>query len=70
MTLEDAYALRVSQTEADAAPVSQLLPVKDAVWGSGKLNINRDQVIFHGRLLDSSKAAESLRARGEDKGGE
>ena len=39
---------------------SQLIPISDAVWAPKELHINRNQVIFHGPLTESSQLLDAI----------
>jgi len=64
--LKDAYIFRVIQDEKDPEKSNfSLVPVSEALWAPEKLYINKDQILFHGLLLETSSIAKTLAEQGK-----
>ena len=65
----DAYILQVVKTPAEegveAQTGFQLTPIQDALWAPEKLYLNREQVIFYGPVLETSKVGEAIKEAGK-----
>jgi len=61
MELTDAYILQVIKDEKDSTKNNfQLQPIKEALWAPRSLNLIKDNIIFYGPLLPTSKIAETI----------
>jgi len=64
LRLKDAYILLVTQDPADKTKNNfQLNPIAEALWAPEYLQLTKENVVFHGPLLKTSKIAETLSAR-------
>lgn len=62
MRMTDGHLLQVVRDPNDETKANfQLVPVKETLWGSEKLLLNRDQVMFYGPIGQNSKVAEALK---------
>ena len=65
----DAYILQVVKTLAEEGVEVQtnfqLTPIQDALWAPEKLYFNREQVIFYGPILETSKVGEAIKEAGK-----
>ena len=71
----DAYILQVvkvpveqiegQEPTGETTTSFQLTPIQDALWAPEKLYINRDQVIFYGPVLETSKVGEAIKEAGK-----
>ena len=50
-----------NQKKPAPGPSFQLLPLKETVWAATSIELKMDQVMFTGRLDESSKAAQALK---------
>jgi hypothetical protein len=61
LVLIDSYLYQVTKDQADPSKNNfQLNPIKDALWAPEKMIIKRQNVLFYGPLLKTSKIAETL----------
>lgn len=59
--LKDPYILRVTKDEKDPKKSSfQLSPLKETVWNTKSLTLNKAHVVFYGLLDNDSKAGKAL----------
>ena len=64
LQLKDAYIFQVVKDEKDPNKSNfNLTPIKEALWAPKQLYLNKDQVIFYGPLLETSKIAQTLAAQ-------
>lgn len=64
MELTNAYILQVSKDATDPTKSNfQLNPTKDALWAPKSIHLVKDNVVFYGQLLPTSKIAETLAAQ-------
>ncbi len=64
--LKDSYILQVTKDAEDATKTNfQLNPINEALWAPKSLHLNRENVIFYGPLLPTSKIGETLAAKGK-----
>ncbi|MFA5777921.1 MAG: hypothetical protein WC870_00295 [Candidatus Paceibacterota bacterium] len=62
--LKDSYILQVTKDATDPTKNNfQLQPISEALWAPESLRLERDNVVFYGPLLASSKIAETLAAQ-------
>lgn len=60
-TLRDPYILRVTKDEKDPKKNNfQLSPLKETVWNTKSLTLNKSHVVFYGLLDKNSQAAKAL----------
>mgnify|MGYP001566103419 CR=1 FL=1 len=61
LQLKDAYIFQVVKDEKDPNKSNfNLNPISEALWAPKQLYLNKDQVIFYGPLLSTSKIAQTL----------
>jgi hypothetical protein len=61
LKLTDTFILQVTKDAKDPTKNSfQLQPVKDALWAPEYINLNTENVIFHGPLSETSQIAQTL----------
>ena len=59
--LKDGYILQVAKDPADPTKNSfQLQPLKDALWATDKLVLNKKNVVFYGELMSDSVIGKKL----------
>lgn len=59
--LKDAYIFQVVKDANDQNKNNfSLNPLSDALWAPKKLFLNRDQILFYGPLMETSKIVETL----------
>lgn len=59
--LKNAYILQVAKDTTDPTKNNfQLQPVKEALWAPKSMHLIKDNVVFYGPLLATSKIAETL----------
>lgn len=64
LELKDAYILQVTKDETDSNKNNfQLQPVSEALWAPKSIHLIKDNVVFYGPLLPTSKIAETLAAK-------
>ena len=64
-TLADGYIFQVTKDANDLNKSNfQLNPIKDALWAPKSLHLIKDNIVFYGPLLPSSKIAETLAGQG------
>ena len=65
-TLADGYIFQVTKDANDPNKSNfQLNPIKDALWAPKSLHLIKDNIVFYGPLLPSSKIAETLAGQGK-----
>lgn len=63
-TLQDGYILQVTKDATDPTKTSfQLNPINQALWAPQSIHLIKDNVIFYGPLLPTSKIAETIAAQ-------
>ena len=61
LELKDSYILQVTKDEVDPVKNNfQLNPTSEAIWASKSIHLIKDNVVFYGPLLATSKIAETL----------
>lgn len=66
MRLSNGYILQVVKDETDETKSNFTLnPIKDALWAPETMHLIKDNVVFYGPLLATSKIAETLTAQGK-----
>ena len=66
LTLADPYILRVTKDEKDPKKNNfQLNPLKETVWNTESLILNKSRVVFYGLLKKDSQAGKALANRGK-----
>jgi len=61
ISLSEAYLLQIVQDPKDSSKSSfRLNPLKDSLWSPEKVYLNRDQIIFYGKVGEGSKIAETM----------
>lgn len=61
LELRDAYVVQNTKDVNDPSKTSfQLQPIKETLWAPEYLKINKENVIFYGPILASSKIAQTL----------
>lgn len=66
LQLKDGYILQVTKDTTDPNKTNfQLQPIKDALWAPESLHLVKDNVVFYGPLLATSKIAETLAGQGK-----
>ena len=61
MQLKNGYILQVTKDATDPTKSNfQLNPISEALWAPSSLYLNRQNVIFYGPLLATSKIVEAL----------
>jgi hypothetical protein len=61
LILKNGYILQVTKDPTDSTKNNfQLNPIKDALWAPREIHFIKDQVVFYGPLLSTSKIAETL----------
>jgi len=64
LVLTDGYILQATKNEADPTKNNfQLQPIKDALWAPKEVHFIKDNVVFYGPLLPTSKIAETIAAQ-------
>lgn len=64
LELRDAYILQVTKDPADETKTSfQLNPINQALWAPQSIHLIKDNVVFYGPLLPTSKIAETIAAQ-------
>lgn len=64
--LRGSYILQVAKDATDPAKSNfQLNPIDEALWAPKVLHINKENVVFYGPILPTSKIGEALAAKGE-----
>lgn len=64
MKLTDAYILQVTKDATDATKTNfQLNPINQALWAPQSIHLIKDNVVFYGLLLPTSKIAETIAAQ-------
>jgi hypothetical protein len=64
MQLSDGYIMQVTKNATDSSQNGfQLNPVNQAVWAPQVMHLNKQNIIFYGPLLASSKIAQTLAAK-------
>ena len=59
--LKDAYILQVAKDEKDASKTNfQITPVSEALWAPESIHLVKDNVVFYGPLLSTSKIAQTI----------
>lgn len=64
----DAYVLQVIKTRTEGEEPQtnfQLTPIKDSLWAPEKLYLNREQIVFFGPVLETSKVGEAIKEAGK-----
>ena len=66
----ETYILQVVKVPAEEEGMEpktsfQLTPIQDALWAPEKLYLNREQVVFYGPVLETSKVGEAIREAGQ-----
>ena len=66
LELKDSYILQVSKDATDPNKNNfNLNPLKDALWATDSLHLNRKNVIFYGLLSPNSTIAKKLAEQGK-----
>lgn len=61
LQLKDAYILQVTKDATDATKNNfQLQPISEALWAPQVIHLIKDNVIFYGPLMPTSKIAQTL----------
>jgi len=61
MQLTDGYVLQITKDPTDPTKSNfQLNPINQALWAPTVMHMNRQNIVFYGPLLSTSKAAETL----------
>ena len=61
LQLKDAYILQVAKDEKDASKTNfQITPVSEAIWSPKTMHLVKDNVVFYGPLLSTSKIAQTI----------
>lgn len=64
LELTDSYVLQVTKDTIDPDKNNfQLAPTKDALWAPKSIRLIKDNVVFYGPLLATSKIAETIAAQ-------
>jgi len=64
LQLTDAYVLQVTKDDKDSTKSNfQLQPIKEALWAPQSIHFIKDNVVFYGSLLPTSKIAEAITAQ-------
>jgi hypothetical protein len=64
LTLKDSYILQVTKDATDPTKSNfQLNPVNQALWAPQSIHLIKDNVVFYGPLLPTSKIAETIAAQ-------
>lgn len=64
LELKNAYILQVTKDPTDATKTNfQLNPVNQALWAPKSIHLVKDNVVFYGPLLPTSKIAETITAQ-------
>jgi hypothetical protein len=64
LQLTDGYILQVTKDAVDPTKNSfQLNPINQALWAPQVMYMNRQNIVFYGPLLSTSKIAETLAAK-------
>ena len=64
--LKDGYILQVAKDETDPTKNNfQLNSVKDVLWAPKSMYLIKDNIVFYGPLLVTSKIAETIAAQGK-----
>jgi hypothetical protein len=64
LVLTDAYILQVTKDATDATKTNfQLNPINQALWAPQSMHFIKDNVVFYGPLLSTSKIAETIAAQ-------
>ena len=77
--LSDSYLLQVVQTPvlpAEGEELTeeqvlqtetnfQLTPINEALWAPEKLYVNKEQIVFYGAVLETSRVAEAIKEAGK-----
>ena len=59
--LENAYILQIAKDEKDPTKSNfQLNPISEALWAPKRMHLIKDNVVFYGPLLPTSKIAQTL----------
>lgn len=67
LVLTDGYILQIVKDATDATKSSfQLQPVKDALWAPQEVHFMKENVVFYGPLLPTSKIAETIAAQAKN----
>ena len=65
----ETYILQVVRIPAEEGMEEQtsfqLTPIQDALWAPEKLYLNREQVVFYGPVLETSKVGEAIKEAGK-----
>ena len=62
MSLSDAYVLQVTQDPKDTSKNNfRLASLKDALWSPDKIYLNKEQVIFYGKVGEGSQIDKTLK---------
>ena len=66
----ETYILQVVQSPAEEEGMEpqasfQLMPIKDVLWAPEKLYLNREQVVFYGPVLETSRVGEAIKEAGK-----
>jgi hypothetical protein len=61
MQLKNGYLLATGQDPTDPKKTTfQLNPLSETIWSPKKIYLNREQVVFYGPLLETSRVAQTL----------
>ena len=63
--LSDAYVLQNAPAAAEGQPAGslQLSPISAKAWGTDKMYLNPDQILFRGPLSEDSEAGKAIKAK-------
>ena len=66
LELKNAYILQVAKDEKDATKTNfQITPVSEALWAPESIHLVKDNVVFYGPLLSTSKIAQTIAGKGK-----
>lgn len=64
LELTNAYVLQVTKDEKDPTKNNfQLNPINQALWAPQSMHFIKDNVVFYGKLLPTSRIAETIKAQ-------
>lgn len=66
LQLRNGYILQIVKDATDPTKSNfQLNPINEALWAPEVLHLNRENVVFYGPLLSTSKIAETIATQGK-----